>query len=572
MPLLCVQDLVVWFGKDVSRSVVNKISFSLEKGEILGVVGESGSGKSLTGLAIMGLLPNNANTSGSITFTEENNGLNSKDPKIDVLNLLQLHEKEMQKFRGSKISMIFQEPMTALNPVIKCGRQVQEILTVHTKLSKSDQKKRVIELFNEVILPDPEGLYKKYPHQLSGGQRQRVMIAMALACNPQILIADEPTTALDVTVQQSILDLLSGLQKKYGIAIVFISHDLGVISKISDKILVLRKGEQIEYGNAKQVVENPQAPYTRGLLECKPKINIRLKTLPVIDDFMNKSSENIDRIIVSSFERQTNHQIIYSETPILTIHNLNSFFKIGSGFSGNKAVFHALKDVDLDIWKGETVGIVGESGSGKTTLGRTIMKLVENTNGSIHYKGSQINSLTKSKLFDYRKKVQLVFQDPYSSLNPNHTIGYAITEPMVVHKLGKTKNERLATANNLMDITGLDRAWYTRYPHQLSGGQRQRVVIARALALQPEILICDESVSALDVSIQAQILNLLNELKKTLGLTYIFISHDLSVVKYMSDRMFVMKQGRIIEQGETDELCINPKDDYTKALLNVAFY
>ena len=569
MPLLSVHDLSVWFGNNRSKPVVNKISFSLEKGEILGVVGESGSGKSLTGLAIMGLLPNNAKTSGSIYFSETEF---SSESNSSTLNLLQFSENEFQKLRGSKISMIFQEPMTALNPVIKCGRQVQEILGIHTSLSKSEQRNRVIELFNEVMLPDPKGLYDKYPHQLSGGQRQRVMIAMALACNPQLLIADEPTTALDVTVQQSILDLLSSLQKKYGISILFISHDLGVISKISDKILVLRKGEQIEYGDAKQVVERPEAPYTRGLLECKPKVDVRLKTLPVIDDFMNESTESFERTIISGTERLKNHQLIYSEKPILTIKNLNSYFKIGSGFSGNKAIFHALKNIDIDIWKGETVGIVGESGSGKTTLGRTIMKLVENTHGNICFKGKQVNTLTKKELFDYRKKVQLVFQDPYSSLNPNHTIGYAITEPMIVHSLGKTKSERHADALKLMDLTGLDKAWFTRYPHQLSGGQRQRVVIARALALQPEILICDESVSALDVSIQAQILNLLNDLKKTLGLTYIFISHDLSVVKYMSDRIFVMKQGQIVEQGETDDLCINPKSDYTKTLINAAFY
>jgi peptide/nickel transport system ATP-binding protein len=563
MSLLSVHNLTIQFGQESSKPVVNNISFSIEKGEVLGVVGESGSGKSLTGLAIMGLLPNNSHVGGKILFQETEND--------NVLNLLKLDEKTFQKLRGSKISMIFQEPMTALNPVVKCGRQVQEILNIHSKLTLDEQKTRVIELFYEVMLPDPHVLYNKYPHQLSGGQRQRVMIAMALACNPQLLIADEPTTALDVTVQQSILDLLLRLQKKYGISILFISHDLGVISKISHKILVLRKGEQIEYGDAVQIVKAPQAPYTKGLLACKPKIDRRLKKLPVIDDFLSQSHENIEPVVVSNIEREQTHKAIYAETPILTVKALNTFFKIGSGFSANKNMFHALKQVDIEIWKGETVGIVGESGSGKSTLGRTIMKLVENTNGDIQYKGKQVNNLSKKELFDYRKKIQLVFQDPYSSLNPNHTIGYAISEPMMVHNLVKSKSEQQMKTFELMDLTGLDRAWFTRYPHQLSGGQRQRVVIARALALKPEILICDESVSALDVSIQAQILNLLNDLKKSLGLTYIFISHDLAVVKYMSDRVFVMKQGQIIEHAETDELCSNPQNEYTKLLLNAAF-
>ena len=560
MQILDVNNLNICFGNQ--KTVVNNVSFNLQQGQILGVVGESGSGKSLTGLAIMGLLPSGAKVTGEINLSEE----------TGTVNLLSLNENQLQKYRGSKIGMIFQEPMTALNPVIICGKQVAEVLQIHTKLSKKKRKDRVLELFREVLLPNPEELYSKYPHQLSGGQRQRVVIAMAIACNPLLLIADEPTTALDVTVQLAILDLLLKLKTKYNLSIIFVSHDLGVISRISDNILVLCKGEQIEFGTAQEIIKNPQAAYTKGLIACKPSSRIRLSRLPIISDFDNKSFDPLLNNIISSNSRKLIHNIIYNDKPILTIRSLNAYFKKGSALFSKKAnVFHALKNIDFQVWKGETVGLVGESGSGKTTLGRTLMHLIENVHGQIWFHGSDVSKMNKSDLLQFRKKVQLVFQDPFSSLNPNQTIGQAILEPMIVHRLHENDKQRKIKALDLMLLTGLDHDWYNRFPHQLSGGQRQRVVIARALALEPEVLICDESVSALDVSIQAQILNLLNDLKLKLGLTFIFVSHDLVVVKYMADRILVMKNGEIIEQAEADLLCEKPQEEYTRKLLQAAF-
>jgi peptide/nickel transport system ATP-binding protein len=562
MTILDVQNLTICFGKQ--KNVVDNVSFQLQQGETLGVVGESGSGKSLTGLAIMGLLPPGAKATGNVFFTgSENNS---------TVDLLSISENELRNVRGGVVSMIFQEPMTALNPVITCGKQVAEILQIHTRLNENQIKLRVLELFNEVLLPNPEELYTKYPHQLSGGQRQRVVIAMAIACNPKLIIADEPTTALDVTVQLAILDLLQKLKLKYNLSIIFVSHDLGVISKISDKILVLCKGLQIEFGSATEIINNPQAPYTKGLIACKPSSKLRLRQLPIISDFDNLSYNPLENNVVKEDERKELHDIIYTKKPILSITHLNTYFTKGSALFSKKAnVFHALKNIDLQVWQGETVGLVGESGSGKTTLGRTLMQLIENADGQILFHGQNVSNLKKSELLQFRKKVQLVFQDPFSSLNPNQTIGKAILEPMIVHNLHSGNKNRKDKVLELMTLTGLEHDWYNRFPHQLSGGQRQRVVIARALALEPELLICDESVSALDVSIQAQILNLLNDLKRKLGLTYIFISHDLVVVKYMSDRIFVMKNGEIVEQSEADSLCENPQNEYTKGLLKAAF-
>jgi peptide/nickel transport system ATP-binding protein len=561
MSLLEVNGLSLVFGNKSADTVVEDLSFTLQEGETLGIVGESGSGKSLTGLSIIGLLPSDAQTTGEILFYDGNR----------VIDLLTLTEKEKRNLRGNQISMIFQEPMTALNPVMRCGRQVEEILKIHGKLSLHQRKEKVIELFHEVMLVQPQVVYTKYPHQLSGGQRQRVMIAMAIACNPKILIADEPTTALDVTVQKGILDLLNSLKQKHNLSVVFISHDLNIISKISDKILVLYRGKGIEYGLSDEILNHPREPYTKGLLSCRPKKDIRLRHLPTISDYLSNPLFQASSCI-SSKERETNQLNLYSKSPMLRIQNLQTYFSQSNGLlRGLRSSVQILKNIDFQLWEGETVGLVGESGSGKTTLGRTLMQLIENFTGEIIYQGENVSHFKNKKLLLFRKNVQLIFQDPYGSLNPNHTIGNAILEPLLVHQLYSSHRLRKERVLELMRLTGLEEDWFNRYPHQLSGGQRQRVVIARALAVEPKILICDESVSALDVSIQAQILNLLNDLKHQLGLTYIFISHDLAVVKFMADRIFVMKNGQILEQNEADALCGNPKDPYTQLLLKAAF-
>lgn len=563
MPLLEVSNLTVAFENDKSAPAIDNISFSVEEGETLGVVGESGSGKTLTGLAIMGLMPSFAIISGEIFLYS----------KLKRENLLKLSEKEKEKYRGKLISMIFQEPMTALNPVVKCGKQVDEVLKLHTNLSKTQRDHRILELFKEILLPNPVELYNKYPHQVSGGQRQRVMIAMAVACNPKILIADEPTTALDVATQQSILDLLGELKKRYNISIIFISHDLAVISKISDKVIVLCKGKKIESGITGQIMNQPEAAYTKGLIACRPRTDIRLERLPVIEDFIKMPEKNSLLIHTSKSVREKNHEKIYLNPPLLTINNLNVYFNQKYNFTGKLIKqFHSLKEINIKIWKGECVGLIGESGSGKTTVGKALMQLIDNCDGNIYFKKIKVSNIKGSALTEYRKAIQLIFQDPLSSLNPYYTIGYSITEPMVAHKLFNNYNERKKRTLEIMDMVGLSKQWYYRYPHQLSGGQRQRVAIARALALKPEILICDESVSSLDVSIQAQMLNLLNDLKQDLNLTYIFISHDIAVVKHMCDRIYVLKDGMLVEEGEADSLFENPKNEYTKTLFKAALF
>jgi len=562
MPILDVHNLSIAFGSYNKNPAVNNISFTLEQGETLGIVGESGSGKTLTGLAIMGLVPAAAKVAGEIFFKSDHENVD--------LNLLS--EKRRRAYRGRLISMIFQDPMTALNPSVRCGSQVCEILKVHTKMAASLRKDKVIQLFDEVMLPNPHEVYNKYPHQLSGGQLQRVMIAIAVICNPLVLIADEPTTALDVTVQKSIVNLLIRLKNKYKISVIFISHDLDIVSKISNNILVMHKGKLVESGTTEQVLNKPKAQYTKGLIACRPSKKTRLEKLPVVESFLKNENLKNEIKIISDKDREKVHQQIYSQNPILKIINVNSYFILNYDILGKPArSFQALKDINLEIWQGETVGLVGESGSGKTTIGKTIMHLIENFDGDIIYRDKVVSLLKGRDLNKYRKSIQLVFQDPYSSLNPDHSIGYSIKEPMIVHNLQKNDKARNEKVLELMDMTGLDKEFFNRYPYQLSGGQRQRVVIARALALQPEILICDESVSALDVSIQATILNLLNYLKKQLGLTYIFISHDLAVVKYMSDRIFVMKEGQIVEYGEADALYNNPREEYTKTLISAAF-
>ena len=530
--------------------VINNLNFKIKPNSILGIVGESGSGKSLTSLAIMGLLPKSAETSGLINF------INS--------DLLSLPEKELQKYRGNEISMIFQEPMSSLNPTITCGKQIAEILSLHTKLSKQEIREEVISLFEKVKLPRPKYIYDSFPHEISGGQKQRVMIAMAIACKPKLLIADEPTTALDVTIQKEIILLLKNLQLETQMSILFISHDLNLVSEIADDVLVMYKGEVIEYGNTTSVFKNPKENYTKALINSKPKENVRLKKLPTVKDFINETVENS---VFSKEERKAYHEKIYNTTPFLEVKNLKKEFISKSFLFTKPNVVKAVNNVSFSLYQGETLGLVGESGCGKSTLVRTILQLEKATNGEIFYQGKDITKLNTKELKLIRKDIQIIFQDPFSSLNPRKTVGEAILEPMTVHKILSNKKERKDYVLKLFKNVGLDITHYNRYPHEFSGGQRQRIGIARAIALQPKLLICDESVSALDVSVQAQILNLLNELKLKYNFTYIFISHDLSVVKYMSDQLIVMNAGQIEEIGDADEIYTNPKKEYTKTLI-----
>ena len=559
--ILTVTDLSIAFISDgIENTAVDHVSFELQRGSTLGIVGESGSGKSLTSLAIMGLVPkpNGVVKNGSILFH------GNADVKT---NLLQLPEKEMRLWRGKRIAMIFQEPMTSLNPAYRCGKQVMENILEHEKVSKSEARNRTLDLFREVMLPDPERTFTAYPHQVSGGQKQRVMIAMALACNPDILIADEPTTALDVTVQKTILELLRSLQKKHNISLIFISHNLDVIAEIAANVLVMYKGKIVEKGSIEQIFKHPQHPYTKGLLACRPPLGKRPHRLKVIADFIEKSGNETDTF-VSPAERKLNHEKLYFAKPILKAEGLNTIFTLKRNLAG-KAIkqYKAVNNVSFEVYPGETLGLVGESGCGKTTLGRTILRLVEPTSGNTVYNNLQVNQLNADDLRKLRKKLQIIFQDPYSSLNPRITIGEAIIEPMRIHKLHGNDTLRKSKVFELLQKVGLEEKHYGRYPHEFSGGQRQRICIARALAVEPEFIICDESVSALDVSVQAQVLNLLNDLKKEFGLTYLFISHDLSVVRYMSDRLMVMKNGEIQEMGEADEVYSNPQSEYTRLLL-----
>lgn len=544
-------------------TVVEDVSFDLKRKETLGIVGESGSGKSVTSLSIMQLLPPGYSRihSGEIIFS----GQDQVPIRID-----HLPEKKMRKIRGRTISMIFQEPMTSLNPVMRCGKQIAESVKLHLGYSSSKAKSYVMELFFEVMLPDPQRIYRSYPHQLSGGQKQRVMIAMAIACRPDILIADEPTTALDVTVQKNILKLLKSIQKKHDMSMIFISHDLGVISEIADTVLVMNKGKIVEQGDVSGVFLNPRHPYTQGLIACRPPLDRRLKRLPVISDFTNNPLKDIrDAIIISQHERLDHHQKLYQSHPLLVVENLKVHFNHQKSlFTRNPTVFKAVDDVSFQVFRGETLGLVGESGCGKTTLGRAVLRLTEPTGGSVFYDGKEITGLNQEILRRMRHRIQIVFQDPYSSLNPRITAGEAIMEPLMVHDHTSSRKEKKEKVLSLLDRVGLEKSSFDRFPHQFSGGQRQRISIARALAPDPEFIICDESVSALDVSVQAQVLNLLNDLKRDFGFTYIFISHDLSVVRFMSDRIMVMKNGKIVETGEADELYNHPQETYTRELIS----
>jgi len=560
--ILTLTNLSIAFSHEGKEHIaVNSISFDLKRGSTLGIVGESGSGKSLTSLSIMGLVPkpNGKIKSGSIVF---------HSPEKGPTDLLKFPEKEMRLWRGKKIAMIFQEPMTSLNPAWRCGKQVMENILQHERVSRREAKKRTLDLFSEVMLPDPGQTFNAYPHQVSGGQKQRVMIAMALACNPDILIADEPTTALDVTVQKTILGLLRTLQQKHNISLIFISHNLDVIAEIARDVLVMYKGEIVEQGSVAEIFNNPKHPYTKGLLACRPPLGKRPQRLKVIADFIEERANGKDTY-VNGTERAFLHSKLYSENPILKVNDINTVFTIKRNLAGKPVkLYKAVNNVSFEVFPGETLGLVGESGCGKTTLGRTLLRLVEPESGSTIYRDLKVNELNSYELRALRKRLQIIFQDPYSSLNPRITIGEAIIEPMRIHKLHGNETTRKAKVAELLQKVGLEASQYGRYPHEFSGGQRQRICIARALAVEPEFIICDESVSALDVSVQAQVLNLLNDLKKEFGLTYLFISHDLSVVRYMSDRMMVMKNGEIQETGEADEVFTNPQSEYTRMLLD----
>jgi len=580
-PLLEVKNLSVTFStsKGIVEAVKN-VSFTLNKGETLGIVGESGSGKSVTSLAILRLIQEGVGriTSGEIIF---------HSPKIGKVNLLELTEAQMRKdIRGNDIAMIFQEPMTSLNPVFTCGEQVMETILLHQEVSKEEAKKRTIALFEKVKLPDPERIFRAYPHEISGGQKQRVMIAMALSCQPALLIADEPTTALDVTVQAEVLKLIQELRDELGMAIIFITHDLGVIAEISDKIMVMYRGNAVEKNDTWELFYNPISPYTKGLLACRPRANMKMKTLPVVSDFMtvNEHGEIIEKhkygsigeAILMTLESDEDisdrkKELTLQTKPLLEVRNLKKYFPIKTkGIFRQKVVEYkkAVDGVSFNVYPGETLGLVGESGCGKTTLGRMLLNLIPATEGEVIFNGVNIHSLKPKELRALRKDMQIIFQDPYSSLNPRLTVGDAIMEPMKVFGIGANDKERKEKVIDLLETVNLKASHFNHYPHEFSGGQRQRIAIARALAVEPKFVVCDESVSALDVSVQAQVLNLLNELKEKYHFTYIFISHDLSVVRFMADRILVMNKGRIEEIGYAEDIYNSPQQEYTKKLIN----
>ena len=577
-PLLKVNNLRIDFCRDDKwQETVHGIDFEVYKGKTLGIVGESGSGKSVSNLAIMQLLD------------KKKSRIKADSILLDDKDISRFTDNEMTEIRGKKISMIFQEPMTSLNPVYKCGFQVMEALgsqqstvngqqTLSTidKLTADSQqltaKEKVLDLFRKVKLPRPEVVFDKYPHELSGGQKQRVMIAMALISNPQILIADEPTTALDVTVQKEILKLLKELQRENGMGMIFITHDLGVISEIADDVIVMNKGVIVERGTAHDILNNPQHPYTKGLIACRPPLDYRLRRLPIVKEFLDgvwtDKEQIMKELLITDEERRQYHKELYSQEPILKVQNLRTWYPLRKGVFGRTYDYiKSVDDVSFDVYPGETLGLVGESGCGKTTLGRSILRLVEPTSGNVIFEGKDITKLNNKELREYRKQAQIIFQDPYSSLNPRICIGESIAEPMLVHGIEKDAKKRRERVCHLLEEVGLEASHYQRYPHEFSGGQRQRICIARALAVNPKLIICDESVSALDVSVQAQVLNLLNRLKKEFHFTYIFISHDLSVVRFMSDRVVVMYNGKIQEMNEADALFNNPQNDYTKKLI-----
>ncbi|MEM6320363.1 MAG: ABC transporter ATP-binding protein [Bacteroidota bacterium] len=558
-PLLSVQSLSLHFKNDSSTvNAIDNSSFDLQKGETIGIVGESGSGKSVTALSILQLLPKAAKMSnGHILFDNE---------QATPTDLTQLSLNQIQQLRGRQIAMIFQEPMTALNPVISCGQQVVEAIQLHQKKSVAEAKKETLQLFEKVQLPDVERIFDAFPHQLSGGQKQRIMIAMALSCRPKLLIADEPTTALDVTVQKEILQLLQQLKEEYQLSILFISHDLGVIRAIADRVLIMKKGVIVERGQTADIFNRPQHLYTKGLLNCRPQLNQHLSRLPTVEDF---EKGNVLKSTISKENPDSRKEKLYQQAPLLSVQQLATWYPVKRNFWGQPTQYvKAVNNVSFDVFKGETLGLVGESGCGKSTLGRTLLGLEKAQSGEIFYKKENILIASSERWKTLRRKMQIIFQDPYSSLNPTQPIGLAIMEPMKVHRLWKNEQQYRQKATELLETVGLEAAHFMRFPHEFSGGQRQRICIARALAVQPEFIICDECVSALDVSIQAQILNLLLDLREQFDLTYIFISHDLSVVQFISDRIMVMQSGKIVEIGDADSIYHQPKSPYTQSLIN----
>jgi peptide/nickel transport system ATP-binding protein len=563
LPLLKVRNLKVAFSREGEWSeAVHGIDLDVFAGRTLGLVGESGSGKSVSSLAVMRLL------------NDRLSRIEADSIQIEDDEIKDFSEKQMADVRGKRIAMIFQEPMTSLNPVYKCGFQVAEMILQHEDVSKAEAKRRVIGLFKQVMLPRPEAIYDSYPHELSGGQKQRVMIAMAIACNPKLLIADEPTTALDVTVQLEILKLLRKLQAETGMGMIFITHDLGVVAEIADDVAVMHNGEILERGTVLDILNHPQHPYTQGLLACRPPIDVRLKRLPIVKEFLDGEWQGgkeqiLHDLQISDTERKAHLDQLYGCKPLLQVKHLQTWYPLRKGvFSHVYGHVKAVGDVTLDVYEGETLGLVGESGCGKTTLGRSILRLAEPTGGKVWFDGIEVTALKGQALRDFRRQAQIVFQDPYSSLNPRMTIGEAIAEPMLVHGIQNDAKKRHDMVCELLEQVGLQAEHYNRYPHEFSGGQRQRICIARALAVNPRLVICDESVSALDVSVQAQVLNLLNRLKEERRLTYIFISHDLSVVRFMSDRVVVMFNGRPVEINEADALFEHPLNAYTQKLID----
>lgn len=554
--LLQVSDLCIDLYKDgKTKKLIQQISFDLMPGQTLGIVGESGSGKSLTCFSLLNLL-----SSKSIKVNRGTAFFRTRDNQ--VVDLLTDHGKNADALRGSEIAMIFQEPMTSLNPVLTCGKQISEAISDHS-LAKNEKKAKILELLDVVRIPDPIRIYNSYPHQISGGQKQRVMIAMALAGYPSLLIADEPTTALDVTVQASVLELIHEIQKKRNMAVVFITHDLGVVKKIADTILVLKNGKVVEYGKTIDVIENSKSEYTKDLIACRKMLQSGKKVrLPSLRD--------------STFEKEIipvipSPEIVERKKVILKVEGLMRRFDSESGFIFKKREsIKAVDDISFELFEGDTLGIVGESGSGKTTLGRTIMRLLRPHAGKVWFDGQEISSFSSKAMYHLRKKIQIIFQDPYTSLNPRQTIEQILKEPLQVHKIGQNDQERIRLISEILEKVEMSTDILSRYPHEFSGGQRQRICIARALVLKPSLIVCDESVSALDVSVQAQVLNLLNDLKKEFRLTYLFISHDLSVVNYMADYIMVLYKGRIEEYGETDSVYRNPNSEYTKNLIKSA--
>ncbi|MEO6917266.1 MAG: ABC transporter ATP-binding protein [Chitinophagaceae bacterium] len=563
-PLLQINELSIDFNAEGNiTSGLQKVSILVNKGETVAIVGESGSGKSITSLSVLRLLPIPPAiiTEGEILFSEDG---------ITQTNLLKLPDHEMKKIIGNKISMIFQEPMTSLNPVFTCGDQVREAILLHQHIGKTEARQSTIELFEKVQLPNPDLMFSRFPHQLSGGQKQRVMIAMAMSCNPALLIADEPTTALDVTVQKTILQLISQLQQQNSMGVIFISHDLGIVAEIADRIIVMYKGKIVEEGVTGDLLKHPKHPYTKSLLACRPQLHKKGERLPVVSDFLTVNADgslspkngHLKPVKINNPETKAQKELI-------SVNHLRVTYPLRKNLFGKTLEnLHAVDNVSFQVYEGETLGLVGESGCGKSTMGRAILRLIKPTSGSVYFKGRDVAAYSENELRKLRKEMQIVFQDPYSSLNPRLTVGKAILEPLEVHHMLKNTDERKSRVMELLKTVDLKESHYTRYPHEFSGGQRQRIVIARALAVNPSFVICDESVSSLDVSVQAQVLNLLNQLKQDLGFTVVFISHDLSVVRYISDRIMVMQEGKIVESGLAEDIYLSPQTEYTKRLIS----